>query len=291
MDKSFKRLNSFSEIIDKYESFIFDCDGTLWSASKKYEEAFKTLELLKSKGKKIYFLTNATHRSRKEYQQKLKRFGFETGIEYIYNASYLAVSYIKLVYPEIKKIYIIGMKPPVDDALELGLQVVGGPDHNNKFIESDEDFLHIPVEDDIDGVLVAFDFGFNYYKLAYASLCIQKGAKLFATNEDAFDNIGQYNLPRAGCALKALEKATQKTAIILGKPNAFGMETLKAQHDLDLSKTVMIGDNIDTDILFGINCGIDTVLVLTGVSNEDTLKKQMEKEKPIFPTYVCRNLE
>jgi phosphoglycolate/pyridoxal phosphate phosphatase family enzyme len=166
------RIKSFSQIINKYDTFIFDCDGTLWSGSKKLEEAFKTLDLLRSLNKKILFLTNATHKNRKSYQEKLKTFGFETELKNIYNASYLAVSYIKLHYQEVKKIYVVGMNPPIEDAKELGYTVLGGPDDNEKFITNDDEFLNMPIEKDIDAVLVGFDFRFNYYKMAYASVCL-----------------------------------------------------------------------------------------------------------------------
>ncbi len=90
-----RRLKSFGEIIEKYENFIFDFDGTVWSGPIKYEEAFKTLDYLKGLGKNIVFVTNSTHKSRKAYQTKLQKYGFETSLDSIYNATLFSMLYIK----------------------------------------------------------------------------------------------------------------------------------------------------------------------------------------------------
>ena len=285
-----RRLKSFSEIVEKYENYIVDFDGTVWSGPIKYEDAFKTLNILKEIGKNIIFVTNSSHKSRKAYQEKLKKFGFESPLDKIYNATLFALLYIKQNYPSIKKLYIIGMDAVVEEATRLGYKIVGGPEHNDKKINTDQEFLNMPVDQDIDGVILAFDMHFNYYKLAYASVCLQKDIPLFVTNADSYDNVGNRNLPEAGCSLSALEKASNKKGLILGKPHPFGLEYILNKYQLDPTKTLMVGDNLNTDVLFGKNGGVDTLALLTGVTSEEGFEKQLTSENPIVPTYLVKNL-
>ncbi len=68
------------------------------------------------------------------------------------------------------------------------------------------------------------------------------------------------------------------------------MESILKDHEIELDKTIMIGDNLETDILFGKNCKLDTLLVFTGVTTEKTYFEGHEKTKIIIPTYVVDNL-
>jgi ribonucleotide monophosphatase NagD (HAD superfamily) len=102
--------------------------------------------------------------------------------------------------------------------------------------------------------------------------------------------LGDRKLPAAGCQISALEKATGRTATVLGKPNKYAFQVIAEEHKLDKKKCIMIGDRIDTDIMLGVNSGIDTCLVMTGATNEDILRAEFEQENPIIPTFICKNL-
>ena len=89
---------------------------------------------MKSLNKKVLFLTNATQKKREVYKEKLSKLGFETPVDNVYNATYIAAAYLRNTYPDMKKIYVIGMKPLVEDPEEFGFTVIGGPSHNHKEI-------------------------------------------------------------------------------------------------------------------------------------------------------------
>jgi HAD superfamily hydrolase (TIGR01450 family) len=147
--------------------------------------------------------------------------------------------------------------------------------------------LHV---EDVDAVLVDYDIQFNYYKLSYASICIDKGARYFATNEDHFWKIGERLLPGTGSIISAIKTVTLRDPIVLGKPNGFAIDLIEKSHNLDRKTTLMVGDKIESDVLFGKNAGIDTCLVLTGTTDECALQNEASKSEPILPKYVCKDL-
>jgi HAD superfamily hydrolase (TIGR01450 family) len=164
-------FSTFSTLVDQYDSFIFDCDGVLWSGKSKFEEAFQTLEYLKSQRKNIFFLTNGSAKSREVLFKKIINLGFECKLEDVYPSSYLAVAYLKLHEPTVKKIYVVGRDGIVTEAKKAGFEVIGGPSDDDKELFTEEDFVELEVED-VDTILVGLDMHFNYYKLAYGSLCL-----------------------------------------------------------------------------------------------------------------------
>lgn len=288
MDQLPETISSFTELTDKYDTFIFDCDGVLWHTGLKLDKAFETLNALKEQGKKIFFLTNTSTKSRKKYAQKIHSFGFETTVNQIYPSSYVAPAYIKLHYPEVKKLYIVGMEGLIEETLAAGFSVVGGPEDNTKRLNTENEFTQMPLEREIDAILVGFDMDFNYYKLVYASACLQKGAMFFATNGDPYDMAGDMRLPTAGAMLASIQQAADRTPIVMGKPNKYAIDLIVEQHGVDKKRCLMIGDRVDTDVQIGKNAGIDTCLVLSGVTNPEMLENELKKKDAVVPNYVCK---
>eukprot|EP00330_Aristerostoma_sp_ATCC50986_P011310 CAMPEP_0114591844 /NCGR_PEP_ID=MMETSP0125-20121206/13807_1 /TAXON_ID=485358 ORGANISM="Aristerostoma sp., Strain ATCC 50986" /NCGR_SAMPLE_ID=MMETSP0125 /ASSEMBLY_ACC=CAM_ASM_000245 /LENGTH=146 /DNA_ID=CAMNT_0001790167 /DNA_START=383 /DNA_END=820 /DNA_ORIENTATION=- len=141
----------------------------------------------------------------------------------------------------------------------------------------------------VDAVLVGFDPKFNYYQLSYASVCIQKGAKFFATNEDKYWSIDNLMIPGSAALTSGISMGSGVKPVVMGKPNPHGFEIIADEKgsSLDKSKWLMVGDKIESDILFGKNAGIDTCLVLTGATNEERLKNEIDIATP---TYICKDL-
>lgn len=98
----------------------------------------------------------------------------------------------------------------------------------------------------------------------------------------------------SGSLTAALETASSRKATVIGKPSRFMFECIASQFDLDPESALMVGDRLETDIVFGINCGLSTVLTLTGVSTfEQALvyKDSDEAEKKDFvPDYVVESI-
>ncbi len=136
-------------------------------------------------------------------------------------------------------------------------------------------------------VLVGFDSEFNYQKTCYASILAHQGVPLFATNPDLFTFLGSIRKPGTGSHLASIQ-ATLPPATpitVLGKPSKFALEAVLNKHGLAKQDTLMVGDNIDTDVAIGNNAGVDSALVLTGVTRETDIAGSQ-----YVPTFVLDHL-
>ena len=149
------------------------------------------------------------------------------------------------------------------------------------------------IDDDIQAVVCGFDDKFNYYKIMYASQIIYKTNQFFGTNTDKNIRVEGRLLPATYTFISALETCTNTKAKIVSKPDKFSYYLLS--EDLNIgdrkNKVIMIGDNTETDIKFANNCGIDSILVFTGVTNmEEYSKGVMYGDNMGKPTYMMKNL-
>ena len=171
-----------------------------------------------------------------------------------------------------------------------GFEVLGGPDHDDKELDIYNPGFTKEDAEEVDAVLVGMDTSMNMYKLTFALACLKNGAKFYACNPDAYDKVGDRNIPGAGCMVTQLEAASGVTPLVLGKPNKYAIETAIQEHNLSKEESIMIGDRIDTDILLGQNADVDTCLVLTGVSKLEHYAQQKKLKNGIVPTYVAKEV-
>ena len=90
--------------------------------------------------------------------------------------------------------------------------------------------------------------------------------------------------------MAALEKCSGRKATIVGKPNSFCIDLVLEQHDVSRDKILFVGDNLQTDIMFANKSNIDSLLVLTGVTDPEDLEKELKEEESGVPTYIARDL-
>ena len=134
---------------------------------------------------------------------------------------------------------------------------------------SDEEALEFQCDPSVKAVVCGMDYQASYRKTCIASLYIQKGAKLICANPDRFSGSGDRLMPACGTITRTIELASGVTAPVMGKPETIGYEIIKKDQDIpDGAKVLMVGDNLETDIRFGVNNKIDTLLVLSGVALE-----------------------
>jgi 4-nitrophenyl phosphatase len=136
---------------------------------------------------------------------------------------------------------------------------------------------------------MGFDLRFNYRKLAKANHYLRRnpGCHFFATNTDAqFPNAGLL-YPGTGCFVSALSVACGQDPVVFGKPHPTMLECILDKFKLDPRRCLMVGDRIDTDILFGKQGGLKTLCVLTGVTRKGDLE---ELDCTIQPDYVLESV-
>src|SRR5690606_3282871 len=138
---------------------------------------------------------------------------------------------------------------------------------------------------DPEAVIMGIDRKITYEKLAKACLFVRNGALFFSTNGDTALPTEKGLLPGNGAITSVVSVSTQTEPIFIGKPHSIIMEQALKVLGSPKEKTLMVGDNYDTDILAGINIKMDTLLVHTGVTTKEALEM---KEKQ--PSYVLNSL-
>lgn len=275
------------------DTILFDCDGVLYRGLDCTPEAPECLSRLMKKGKKLFFVTNNAGQNRQELRDKLADILDcpQLTREQMISSSYSCAQYLKqelLDCDKGKRVHVIGTQGLCDEISSTGFSVSGGPSTEKAGMSRDELAAHdFDALDPVDAVVVGLDTDFNYRKLCIANVLLQRNpnALFVATNEDAFDLVGAdaRHLPGNGSLVKALEHASQRKAVNVGKPSVLLTSLIQRKHGLDPSRTIMIGDRLDTDIRWGVESGILSALVLTGcVTAQDLIALgKGTKEEPI----------
>lgn len=274
---------NLQDLLDSVDCFLFDCDGVIWKGDTLIDGVPQTLELLRSKGKKVVFVTNNSTKSRKQYAHKFQSLGISVTEEEIFSSSFAAAMYLKVnEFPTEKKVYVIGGEGIIEELKLAGFTGLGGPEDVNKTVQLKANTL-FEHDKSVGAVVVGLDPYLNYYKLQYATLCIREnpGCIFIATNRDATGNMTDLQeWPGAGCMVAAVCGSTEKEPIVVGKPSTFLMDFLQKKYNIPTAKMCMVGDRLDTDILFGQNAGCKTLLVLSGVTNQSTLQDPSNHIQP-----------
>ncbi|CRH02481.1 4-nitrophenylphosphatase, putative [Plasmodium relictum] len=269
-----KKLVNAKDFLKNIQVFFFDCDGVLWHGDVLMKGAIEVIHNLLREGKRVYFITNNSTKSRENFLEKFRKLGFT----FIKRENILCTSYAISKYfhnkeeyaSKKKKIYVIGEKGICDELDSLNLEWVGGYHDNDKKVIIRDDF-EIKVDENIGAVVVGMDFNINYYKIQYAQLCINElDAEFIASNRDSTGNFtSKQKWAGTGSIVSCIETVALKKPKVLGKPNIYMIEDILKDLKVDKSKVVMIGDRLDTDIIFAKNCKINSILVFTGVTDEN----------------------
>ncbi|KAM3280800.1 hypothetical protein P3S67_027820 [Capsicum chacoense] len=178
-------------------------------------------------------------------------------------------------------VYVIGEEGILEELEQAGFTALGGPADGKKNIELKSNCL-FEHDKSVGAVIVGLDQYINFYKLQYATLCIREnpGCLFIATNRDAVGHLTDLQeWPGAGCMVAAVCGTTQKEPITVGKPSTFLMDFLLQKYKITMSRMCMVGDRLDTDILFGQNAGCRTLLVFSEVYviGEEGILEELEQ--------------
>ncbi|RMX63177.1 hypothetical protein DD238_005872 [Peronospora effusa] len=200
------------------------------------------------------------------------------GVEYILanvwtvncSSAWATVQYMKQHKIE-GKVYMVG-EAGLQTELELEGYQVSGMEHSDI-----KGLPHVPdIDMDTKAVVCGLDRYFSYYKMAYATACVLQipGCHFIGTNPDSTFPTDGAIIPGGGSLVRMLECAIgYPPEAICGKPSQDLLQTIIATYKLDPSRTCMVGDRLSTDIEFGNAGGLQTLLVLTGITQESDLSK------------------
>jgi Predicted sugar phosphatases of the HAD superfamily len=239
--------------------YLFDLDGTVYLGDSPIGNAIETLKKLESRGRSVYFLTNNSSRAKDEYVKKLERMGYPARREQILTSTMATVHFLKTRRPG-RSVFPVGTPTFVGEIREAGIE----------------------VSDDADIVLLAFDTSLTYEKIWRANVLLDKGKEFIATHPDIVCPSDRGDMPDVGSLMALLECSSGRApSVICGKPYSPMSEIIDGIVASPKDRIVMIGDRLYTDVLFGINNGYKSLLVLSGETTEEMLR-----DSGIKPTYV-----
>ena len=254
------------EVINKIKNkagFIIDMDGVIYHGNKLLDGVNEFLSWLEKTGKHYLFLTNSSERTPRELHEKLKRLGIIVGEEHFYTSALATAAFLANQTPN-GSAYVIG-----DAGLIHALYSVGYTTNN--------------VNPDY--VVVGDTHGYNFEKIELAVNLVRKGARLIGTNPDISGPVESGITPSTKALIAPIEIVTGKKAYFVGKPNPLMMRIALKKLGLQREEAIVIGDRMDTDIRCGLESEIDTLLVLSGITDRDDIDKF-----PYRPQYVLKGV-
>lgn len=258
-------MNNIEEIRAK-KAFICDMDGVIYHGQRLVDGATEFIQWLKDEGKEFLFLTNSSERSPMELSHKLRGLGIEVGKEHFMTSAIATASFLSSQCSEKRtaRAYVIG-----EAALSQALYDVG-------FIQDDRT---------ADYVVVGETKSYNFEKIATAVNLVLAGARLIGTNPDLTGPTITGIAPACRALISPIELATGRQAYFIGKPNPIIMRNSLKKLGCRREETAIIGDRMDTDIIAGIESGIETILVLSGITKTDDIKNFAYK-----PNHILANV-
>jgi len=247
------------------DGLILDMDGVLWRGNDPLPGLNLFFETLNSIQLPFVLATNNSTLSVELYVEKLAGMGVEVQAEQILTSAYATADYLRTIAPAGTRVYAVG-----EMGLKTALETQG-------FQLSD---------DAAEYVIVGLDRQFTYDKMSAALRLINQGAQFIGTNPDLTLPTPSYARPGAGAILASLSAASGIQPTIVGKPEPLMLQQALARLNTRPEHTAMVGDRLETDILGGINAGLRTVLVLSGVTNAEMLA-----ESSIRPDWVSDDIQ
>ena len=251
------------EALRAKKGYIIDMDGVIYHGNMLLPGVERFVDFLKKNDKRFLFLTNSSERAPRELQQKLARLGLDVDESHFYTSAMSTAAFLKGQCPG-GSVYAIG-EPGLFGALY------------------DAGFTMNEVNPDY--VVLGETHTYNYEKIERAVQLVLGGAKLIGTNPDLTGPIENGIAPACKALIAPIELATGHSAYFLGKPNPLMMRHGLRRLGVSTDEAAIIGDRMDTDVIAGVESGIDTVLVLSGVTTREEMSKF-----PYRPRYVLNGV-
>ena len=241
------------------KGLAIDMDGTVYKGMDVIPGAIKFVEDLKKAGIPFTFVTNNSSRGRRHYYDKLKKLGFDVGIENVLTSGIATLRFLNEQRPG-RSVYPVGTESYVSEVREYGIRI---------------------DDKDPDIVLLSFDTSITYEKINNAYQFLMRGAELIATHpDDLCPNETGYDVD-IGPFILMFEYLTKKKTTVIGKPNRLLLDMAASQMGIRSEEIAMVGDRLYTDMRMAWDNDIPSILVLTGETTLDDLKGS-----DIKPTYV-----
>jgi NagD protein len=245
------------------KNYLIDMDGVLISGRTIVPDADKFINRLKEQDVEYLVLTNNPLYTPIDLAHHLQIIGLDVPAERIFTAAMATARFLQSQKPK-GTAFVIG---------ESGLT------------EAVHDAGYIITDQHPDYVVLGETHTYNLTLITQAIRLIASGARFIATNPDPSGPSEGGIVPACGAMAALIETASGVSPFFVGKPNPLMMRTALNYLDVHSEDTVMIGDRMDTDILAGVESGMETILVLTGVTRREDVPRH-----PYQPTRIVESV-
>ncbi len=233
------------------KAYLIDMDGVLLTGSVPIPGAPEFIQRLRAARAPFMVLTNNSRYTPRDHEARLKAAGLDIQADQIFTSALATARFLNQQRPG-GSAYVIG-----EAGLTTALHEIG----------------YSLTEHQPDYVVLGETTSYSFESLSIALRLVAAGARFIATNPDVTGPAEQGKVPACGAVAAMIAAATGVKAYFVGKPNPQMMRWALRQIDTHSENAVMIGDRMDTDIVAGIESGLDTILVLSGVTHRDQVER------------------
>jgi NagD protein len=241
----------------KNKSVLCDMDGVIIWDNNLIDGAASFIAKLRSEGIPFLFLTNYPSLTPLDLQHRLKVAGLDVSEDHFYTSAMATATFLQSQKSG-DKVFVIGEGALTHELYKCGFTI---------------------TDQEPDYVVLGETRSYNFEKLEKAIRLIRRGARFIATNPDVS---GPSGFPSCGALAAPIERVTRVKPFYVGKPNPFMMRAALRKLNSHSENTVIIGDNMETDIIAGIESGLETILVLSGVCDAEDVEKYPYRPNRIY---------
>lgn len=233
------------------KNYVMDMDGVLVTGTNMLPGADKFIERLKERAAKYLVLTNNPRYTLGDLAHRLQWIGLNVPPENIFTSALATARFLHAQRPG-STAFVIGESGLTDAIHDVGYIIT---DHDPEY------------------VVLGETYSIDFEQITKAMRLVSQGAHFIATNPDPAGPGEEGMVPACGAMAALIEKASGVSPFFVGKPNPLMMRLALNYMGAHSEHTVMIGDRMDTDIVTGIESGMETILVLSGVTREEDVRR------------------
>ena len=242
------------------KGLISDMDGVIYHGNQILPGVREFVDWLQKNKKSYLFLTNNSNLTPLELSRNLARMGLDVTEDHFYTSALATAAFLKEQAPGCSA-YVIGEAGLLNALYDAGVSM---------------------NDVDPDYVIIGESHSYSLDTLTKATNLVLRGAKLIGANSDVSGPIEGGIAPACRALTAPIEMASGTEAYFCGKPNPLMMRTGLRMLNCHSGEAVMIGDRMDTDVISGMESGMSTVLVLSGISKPETLKRYAYRPSVVF---------
>ena len=249
--------------MNSVKHFITDMDGVLVKGKQIIPGADRFIARLQEQEREYLLLTNNSLYTPRDLAHRLHTLGLEIPTERLFTSAMATADFLQSQRQE-GTAFVVGASGLTQAIHDIG---------------------YVITDVDPDYVVLGETEGYNFESITRAVRLIEGGARFIATNPDVSGPSEAGTVPGCGAMAALIEKASGKAPMYVGKPNPLMMRSALNYLDVHSEDTVMVGDRMDTDIVAGVESGMRTILVLTGVTRREEIDRF-----PYQPTWVLESV-